>query len=170
MSFQEWVRRWRLDADIIVDFQVRQVKFKNEKRFFDGRELATKIGLSLAVFLPLILSGGEPASCLGVLAVFLFFFFLYPYLYPLIIGVGPLRTLYFRIGKKRPSRQITLRNPEGTVEFETDSAMPFFDLEFPKRLGKQLQRVSLLKKDRRTKILKLEILGKASGDLVIKEF
>jgi len=165
MGIQEYARRWVEDADIIIDFQKKQVTFKNEKKAFRNIK-----GLAVELVAPAVLLFAF-FSLLGIfcsLAIAGGWVCLYFY-QTLGMNFQPLRSLYFKM-RRHPMARVTIANPEGTVTYETRSGMPFFDLEFSRSVGKRLQTVSLLKNSRKTSLLKVEILGKASGDLVIKEF
>jgi len=165
MGVFEYVRRWAVDADIVIDFQRKQVAFQNEKNLFrDIKGLIVLSAQAIFLFALFLLPFGFLES-FGVAVGWICF----SLLTELSLGFQPLRSLYFKM-KRRPRRQLTIQNPEGSLKYETRSGMPFFDLEFPRSVGKQLQTVSLLKNSRKTSLLKVEILGKASGDLVIKEF
>lgn len=178
---------WSESADILIDYTQKPagITFLNKKKI----TIKTFVKLLLYAFLltslfSILIFSSTSSLFLYLLTVGVGTFAGYASLVVMVLLFTNTRWMRFYVSTKtrNPRREITIRNPEGTIKYRTLRAPPLIDLEYDGNVRDHLQSATLFTLKERTKLffgkipgsriqeLTVTLQGRAEGTLTIKEY
>jgi len=178
---------WAESADIVIDYTQKpaNITFLNKKKITVKTFAKLLLYALLLTFLFSILIFASTSSLsLFLVSLGAGTFGAYACLVVTLLLFTNTRWMRFYVSTKtrNPRREITIRNPEGTIKYRTLRAAPLIDLEYDGNVRDHLQRATLFTLKERTKLffgripgpqiqeLTVTLKSRAEGTLTIKEY
>jgi hypothetical protein len=176
--------KWSLDADIVIDYTTNppNVSFLNVDKLSRKaiiKHILVFFFLSFVICFAIFAIISFPSLHMFLLTVVALTFFFSVYFYGQVALFANLRFMrfYLKFKTRKPRRQVTITNPEGTVRYHTTRSDPLIDLEYDGDLREHLTKVTFFKEksDKKNRVhtikeLAITFNGKTNGILTIKDY
>ncbi len=170
----ELSKKWIADADIVVDYKNKKVRFENEKSILTKKSIALRGGMILFFCVPFIRYPTFEVAFFSALMV--------SYILWISCASSVVPRLYRRITfrrRRKAMKTIEITNPEGVITYETKHVEPLIDIEYSDDIADALTEITLRREERgkslrvfkkRVQVLTINLSRRASGVLRIIEF